>query len=233
MKRKMHISLEQLKSLLRFEPETGKFFWLVKRNGQHPSGEAGTQTLGNGARLIRIAGVTYTAPNVAWFYMTGKWPVSKITPKNGDPFDVRWENLNHTAIDVGAGVFVAPKSKTGRAIRMKQYRAAKPDIIKKNDLKKFGISLEDYKGKLLAQNGVCAICEKPEIMVLHGKVKTLSVDHDHTTGEVRDLLCSFCNSMLGYGQDNPEILRKAADYLERHKGAGQKVVPLRLVKENE
>lgn len=232
MKRKMHISLEQLKDLLRYEPETGKFFWLVKRNGQNPDGEAGTRTFGNGAKMLRVDGIMYTAPNVAWFYMTGKWPVAKVVSKNNDSFDVRWENLKHTAIDVD-GVLVAPKSKIGRAIYTKKYRAVNGDAIKGNNLEwKFGISIEDYKAKIVAQNGVCAICYKPETAARGGKIKMMSVDHDHATGEVRDLLCHACNVVLGLAKDDPEILRKAADYLERHKGE-KKVIPFRLVKENE
>ena len=44
-----------------------------------------------------------------------------------------------------------------------------------------------------------------------------AVDHNHTTGKIRDLLCGNCNGGLGKFMDNPELLIKAADYLkERH-----------------
>ena len=43
----------------------------------------------------------------------------------------------------------------------------------------------------------------------------LCIDHDHTTGKVRGMLCHDCNTSLGKFRDNPDILRKAADYLER------------------
>ena len=42
------------------------------------------------------------------------------------------------------------------------------------------------------------------------------VDHDHETEEVRGFLCNPCNKALGFANDNPEILRNLADYLERH-----------------
>ena len=67
-----------------------------------------------------------------------------------------------------------------------------------------------------AQGGLCAICDQPETATRDGKVKWLAVDHDHVTGELRDLLCQRCNVMIGHCADNPEVLRAAAAYLERH-----------------
>lgn len=77
----------------------------------------------------------------------------------------------------------------------------------------FGISLEDYDLKLEEQKGVCAICGG-----LCKSGKRLAVDHDHKTGNIRDLLCGNCNGGLGKFQDNPELLIKAADYLRKHSG---------------
>lgn len=67
--------------------------------------------------------------------------------------------------------------------------------------------------KLAAQNGLCAICGGPP-----GK-RSLNVDHDHVSGNVRDLLCATCNVGIGVMRDNPDLLRKAADYIERHRAA--------------
>lgn len=75
----------------------------------------------------------------------------------------------------------------------------------------FGISIEDYDRMLAEQGGVCAICEKPE---LNRKSKTLSVDHNHKTGQVRGLLCSICNSALGYFKEDVKIIESAIAYLE-------------------
>lgn len=83
-----------------------------------------------------------------------------------------------------------------------------------NNLKRmFGMSLEEYDLKLQAQNGVCAICGG-----LCKSGKRLAVDHNHTTGKIRDLLCGNCNGGLGKFLDNPELLEKAADYLRKHNG---------------
>ena len=77
----------------------------------------------------------------------------------------------------------------------------------------FGMSLEEYDEKLKAQDGVCAICGG-----LCKSGKRLAVDHNHTTGKIRDLLCGNCNGGLGKFLDNPELLLKAADYLRKHNG---------------
>jgi hypothetical protein len=42
------------------------------------------------------------------------------------------------------------------------------------------------------------------------------IDHDHKSGKVRGLLCSCCNTGIGFLKDDPRIMRKAADYVERH-----------------
>jgi len=77
---------------------------------------------------------------------------------------------------------------------------------------KFGITLEEYNRKAANQNHLCAICGKPE-----PSKQTLSVDHDHKTSQVRDLLCSRCNPSLGGFMDSPELLLKAYEYLLRWK----------------
>jgi hypothetical protein len=80
-----------------------------------------------------------------------------------------------------------------------------------NLLKRYGISVSDYDEMLLAQDGVCAICRKAEMT---NRVGTpLFVDHDHVTGEVRGLLCHYCNMMLGNAKDNPDLLYAAITYL--------------------
>lgn len=115
--------------------------------------------------------------------------------------------------------------------RQRAFAAANPDKIKhwkkrweqddperwarsqrKSKLKaKFGITLEEYEALLDAQGGVCAICEGGS----NGS-GTFAVDHDHRSGKNRKLLCSECNLGLGKFRDSPELLRKAAVYVEAH-----------------
>jgi hypothetical protein len=65
------------------------------------------------------------------------------------------------------------------------------------------------------QNGVCAICGNNETRIQRGKVCKLANDHNHVTDQLRGLLCSKCNSGLGFFNDDPDRLRAAAGYLER------------------
>jgi len=73
----------------------------------------------------------------------------------------------------------------------------------------FGTTVEAYNEKFETQNGVCKICGKVD-----SRGWRLSQDHDHQTGQVRDLLCILCNMALGGFQDSPELLRKALQYLQ-------------------
>ena len=80
---------------------------------------------------------------------------------------------------------------------------------------KYGITDDEYIRMLEAQGGVCAICGKPEKKQQWGHAIALSVDHNHTTGKVRDLLCHHCNSWIA-PLEQAEWLAKAEAYLLRH-----------------
>ena len=87
-----------------------------------------------------------------------------------------------------------------------------PSKSRNGDLKRlYGITLEDYDRLLIEQKNLCAICgtDKPG-----GKHNTFQVDHCHSTGNVRGLLCKSCNIALGEFKDDIDILHKAMLYLE-------------------
>jgi len=73
----------------------------------------------------------------------------------------------------------------------------------------YGLTATDYNRMFEQQNGCCAICGRHQ----SGLSKRLCVDHDHKTDEVRGLLCSNCNSGLGYFKDCKEFLVQAISYL--------------------
>jgi hypothetical protein len=80
----------------------------------------------------------------------------------------------------------------------------------------YGITMEEYEQMFAEQGGVCAACGLPETVIHHhGKKKPLAVDHNHTTDEVRMLLCNDCNSALGYLQDSPDRIWALLKYIER------------------
>lgn len=79
--------------------------------------------------------------------------------------------------------------------------------------KKYGITPEIFAEMLKSQNGMCAICLTDDPV---GKSKQWHVDHCHTTGKVRGLLCDRCNRGLGYFLDSPDVVQTAAEYLRHH-----------------
>jgi hypothetical protein len=102
-----------------------------------------------------------------------------------------------------------------------KYRKANPEKVmalqRKRALhRKFRMTVEDYDRMLVAQNGVCAICRKPEKIRPRGRPNRLAVDHREEPFMVRGLLCNVCNRGIGMFQDDPALLRAAAGYLERN-----------------
>lgn len=98
----------------------------------------------------------------------------------------------------------------------KQWRIENPNKTKNSAWKKKGIKNNDgsyfttdnYNELYRIQQGKCDICGKGEDVMN----KVFDVDHDHTTGIVRGLLCNRCNTSLGYFEQT-EFYKKAKKYL--------------------
>lgn len=89
-------------------------------------------------------------------------------------------------------------------------------LVRERKLKAvYGLGLKEYDSLLAAQDGVCKICENSETRVNRGKVIQLSVDHDHITGHIRGLLCHKCNVAIGFFGESSDLIRQAADYVEK------------------
>lgn len=105
--------------------------------------------------------------------------------------------------------------------KIRGYHKARVDLdaayFRANHLKRtFGISEAEYNEMLKRQNDVCAICGEAEMVrqkSRSGKIR-LAVDHDHSTGNVRGLLCRRCNSGVAF-LDKPGWLIAASRYLQR------------------
>lgn len=90
------------------------------------------------------------------------------------------------------------------------YTASAPRHIKK-----YGLSVDDYMQMFNSQAGKCAICKQLERHRSQlGRVKWLSVDHNHITNKVRRLLCASCNQAIGLLQEDPDRAKALAIYLE-------------------
>lgn len=82
---------DRLRTLLRYDPATGHFEWLVRQGQAKPGKRAGTPV--HGRVIIRIDGVNYFAHRLAWLYVHGTWPADQIDHINGEPADNRLFNL--------------------------------------------------------------------------------------------------------------------------------------------
>jgi hypothetical protein len=107
----------------------------------------------------------------------------------------RWQQANPERVNA-----------TQRARRSKPEakRRARADHL----MRKFAMTIEQYDSMLEAQGGGCFICGRPS-----REDSSLHVDHDHSTGRVRGILCFCCNNALADFQDDPALLRKAASYV--------------------
>jgi hypothetical protein len=79
--------------------------------------------------------------------------------------------------------------------------------------RKYGLTNAEFAALVEEQGGVCAICGRPPSG--EGREKELHIDHCHSSGAVRGLLCEHCNRGIGLFRDDPEILKKAAIYVGR------------------
>ena len=91
-----------------------------------------------------------------------------------------------------------------------------PKSIRAGKLRReYGLSYDDYQYLWEQQDGVCAICFKVERSMSNGKVRSLAVDHDHATKQIRGLLCDKCNRAVGFLDDDPLRAEALARYLRQ------------------
>lgn len=101
-----------------------------------------------------------------------------------------------------------------KSMSCKNYRPPNWTGLEKADVRVrhvYGITLEQYHQMLADQNYRCAICGQEDEV----EGRKLAIDHCHTTGKVRGLLCGKCNRGLGLFYDNSKLLQNAISYLAR------------------
>ena len=96
--------------------------------------------------------------------------------------------------------------------RARQHHRENPEMSRNRQLKKYGLTVADYDAMLEAQGGGCAVCRSTDCRT--PKRVRLHVDHCHTTGRVRGLLYSPCNTALGCLKDDSKLARRMATYIE-------------------
>jgi Recombination endonuclease VII len=97
-----------------------------------------------------------------------------------------------------------------QALRKERYKISGPGIRNKRIQKQHGVTAQQLLDLHQDQKDCCAICHKPEIIK-----SVLSLDHSHSTGQVRGLLCMRCNLLLGQANDDIMVLKEAIAYLEK------------------
>lgn len=132
-------------------------------------------------------------------------PLSEFAKHSG-----KWDGLQERCTSCRKQQYLDQGKETA-----KKYRKNNPELIKaiqrRSVIKSYGITEEDYTKMLEQQDHKCAICGTSD----WGRPSPC-IDHDHITGEVRALLCNRCNRVLGFVEDNPELVTKIFDYLKIH-----------------
>lgn len=128
---------EFLLSILSYDPESGQFIWRVRRSRTPAGSVAGI--VDDGYVRIKICHKMYRAHRLAWFYVTGKWPVAEIDHKDLNSINNRWTNLREaTHSQNNANRRKRPNGKSlfkgvGWNIRKRQW-CAKITINKKSNV---------------------------------------------------------------------------------------------------
>lgn len=114
-----------------------------------------------------------------------------------------------------------PKNRDKKITYQKDYYKNNKEKVKKRSrsahlMKKYNLTPEQYLELVVSQNNLCAICGNPEYKKTpSGDAQPLCVDHNHTTNQVRALLCNDCNALLGFAKENKETLSNAINYLKK------------------
>lgn len=173
-----------------------------------------------------------TRPKRGWFkgqpmpyyphHSKNRWiPSDGITKQCRDCGEIKEVHFFYKSNTRGDGFSASCKECS--KVRTYSYRTTTKGMIRtvvarqKNRLKKFSLTPEKFDAMLASQDYKCAICFQPETSTFKGKVRTLAIDHCHVTGAVRALLCGACNQAIGKLGEDPERMRRAADYIERFK----------------
>jgi hypothetical protein len=212
MVKKAQVTVEELAEVLSYDAVLGEITWKVTLTSRAKAGNpAGVWLmLQNGKDYLSITykGRKMSAAQVAWALHHKEWPDRSVFYIDGDTTNLKISNLKMA--DYKA-------EKVLKEDGTVKYKMSKEQSRHYGYQRYYNISAEDYVRMFAKQDGKCAICHQPETSLdKNGNVKILAVDHCHTTGKVRELLCYSCNSMLGQARDNIDVLSSGIEYLKKH-----------------
>lgn len=212
MVKSVNVTADELSEVLNYDPDTGSITWKVSLTSRAQAGNpAGVWLkMHNGRSYLSITyrGRKMSAAQVAWALHNGEWPDRSVFYIDNDPQNLKISNLK------------IADHKAERVLKEDgtvQYKMSKDQQRHYGLMRYYGISVGDYAEMYRKQDGKCAICHQPETSKdKAGNVRVLAVDHCHSTGAVRELLCYACNSMLGQAKDNIDVLLAGAEYIKKH-----------------
>lgn len=142
-----------------------------------------------------------------------------VTSKDGVPSCAPCQEERKRLSQERARARMTPAQIEARRRQQREYHRSPRGAQLRNrarDRRKYRMEPGEYEARLDEQGGVCAICKKPEVARGRGgSIRRLAVDHDHIDGRVRGLLCSLCNCLIGWAQDDLGTLQAAITYLTR------------------
>lgn len=210
------LTYERVSEVLDYNPDTGALTWKVDISKNVKAGtvagclKGGRASVKTGKQTrylyIRLDNHEFPAARAAWLLTHKEWPKFNVIFDDGNPENLKLSNLRE-------GKFKSIKVfSEGRKTYKMSTEAQRHYGLKRY----YGIDLAKYQEMLLAQNGVCAICFKPETSVVNGKIKPLAVDHCHNSEKIRGLLCARCNQAVGLFGEDVNVLTSAIDYLRKY-----------------
>ena len=122
----------------------------------------------------------------------------------------QWKPITEFNFAIKAKGYRQPLCKICQREQNRQWRQKNHRKKRVYLCREYGLTIERYENLVAAQGGRCAICGA---VTPGGGRHYLAIDHDHTSGKVRGLLCNNCNVGLGCFRDNPKVLRRAASYI--------------------
>ena len=218
------LTFEQLNEVIAYDPNAGTFTWKISVGKNIKAGvSAGAwkgsrnKSTGDVKQYLYIIylGREMTASRVAWLLYYREWPSKIVQFVDGD-------NTNFKISNLKLAMFESTRvSQDGRIKHRLSKEASRHYGLKRY----YGITMTEYTEMYNSQAGKCAICGNPETTMLHGKIRDLSVDHCHSTGKIRQLLCNACNHILGEAKENKETLLAAVAYLKKHEAKSEDLGP--------